>query len=278
MTGIRNITRFFVMIVIIFAILSCEEAGDSGNGTLTDEEAVAQDKASLDVTYASGDSASYIKNNLTLPAAGSNATTISWESDDSIVIGTDGTVSRPVTGSSWVTLTATISKGDASDTKEFADLKVIGQGYRIFVTSGNWNGNLGGISGADDKVYNDGNKPAGGSGLWKALISDEVARTISLDWVMLPAVDYYRGDGTTLIGTSNAQAVFDFPVVAVSTSLIGIWTGLEADWSSSVSNCTAWTATDTQGAYGESDATNSVMIYSNTIAGTSTRYLYGVEQ
>jgi len=85
---------------------------------ITDAQAVAADKASLQITFASGDSASSVTQNLTLPTAGPNGTAISWASSNTGIVSTTGVVTRPATTTD-VTLTATISKGSASDTKPF---------------------------------------------------------------------------------------------------------------------------------------------------------------
>jgi len=87
----------------------------------SDAEAVAADKTSLELSYAVGDSASSVTQNVGLSTSGSNGTTITWSSDTSGVIATDGTVTRPsyTTGDATVTLTATIAKGSASETKTF---------------------------------------------------------------------------------------------------------------------------------------------------------------
>ncbi|MDD2491741.1 MAG: S-layer homology domain-containing protein, partial [Bacteroidales bacterium] len=79
-------------------------------------DAVAADKATLNI----GDLSAVI-NNLTLPLSGSNGTTITWSSDTIAVIANDGTVTRPAyyETDKTVTLTATIKKGAASETKIF---------------------------------------------------------------------------------------------------------------------------------------------------------------
>ena len=84
-----------------------------------DTEAVSLDKAALAITFAAGDSASSVTQNITLPTSGANGTTISWSSDNAAVSNT-GVVTRPsyVQGDVVVTLTATISN-TCSDTKQF---------------------------------------------------------------------------------------------------------------------------------------------------------------
>jgi hypothetical protein len=88
---------------------------------ITDSESVVADKAALDLGYALPDSVVSVTQNLTLYAAGANGTTITWDSSDTDVIGTDGTVTRPLKTSSdaIVTLTATIEKNGAQSTKVF---------------------------------------------------------------------------------------------------------------------------------------------------------------
>ncbi len=61
---------------------------------------------------------------ITLPASGSNGTTITWSSDNAAVIAINGVVSRPTyndgeAATVTVTLTATISKNGDSETKTF---------------------------------------------------------------------------------------------------------------------------------------------------------------
>lgn len=74
--------------------------------------AVAADKAALTLPETAAE-------NLTLPTAGaSGITTISWQTSDEDVIAADGTITR-TTSPGTATLTATISCGGVSDTKEF---------------------------------------------------------------------------------------------------------------------------------------------------------------
>ena len=62
-----------------------------------------------------------VRTDLTLPLTGASGTTISWVSDKELVISNTGVVTRPVIGESneTVTLTATITKGTATDTVVF---------------------------------------------------------------------------------------------------------------------------------------------------------------
>ena len=87
--------------------------------TTADAQAVAADKAALAITYISGDSAASVTGNLTLASTGPSGTTISWLSSNPSVISNAGAVTRPSGSDAAVTMTATISKGAASDTKVF---------------------------------------------------------------------------------------------------------------------------------------------------------------
>ena len=88
----------------------------------SDSEAVVLDKDSLQVGFSEGDSADSVTQDLTLSNVGDNGTTISWESDKSDTITTSGVVTRPECteeSDEQVTLIATISKGEVSETKVF---------------------------------------------------------------------------------------------------------------------------------------------------------------
>lgn len=85
-------------------------------------EIVATDKAALQIGYAPGESASGVTANLTLPLVGTSGASVAWVSDTPGTITTGGTVTRPQAGMSdkTVKLTAIITKGSVSDTKEFS--------------------------------------------------------------------------------------------------------------------------------------------------------------
>ncbi|WP_338016109.1 immunoglobulin-like domain-containing protein, partial [Paenibacillus paridis] len=93
------------------------ESGDSATNVTKD----LTDKAALEVTFESGDSATNVTKDLTLPATGASGTTISWSSSDTTVVDEDGKVTRPsyTAGDKEVTLTATITKGGVTETKTF---------------------------------------------------------------------------------------------------------------------------------------------------------------
>lgn len=76
---------------------------------------VAEEKLSI------AEDLSKVTSNLTLPTLLENGVTVSWESSDTNVISTDGKVTRPEfgQGNKEVTLTATLTKGEATSKKEF---------------------------------------------------------------------------------------------------------------------------------------------------------------
>ena len=80
-----------------------------------DESAV---KAAADALTIGDTSA--LKSDITLPTAGKRGTSIAWASSDEGVITKDGAVTRANRADKSAVLTATISRGDASVTKDFA--------------------------------------------------------------------------------------------------------------------------------------------------------------
>jgi uncharacterized protein (TIGR02145 family) len=93
----------------------------AGPNLTADEQAVAADKNALEISYMAGDSAGSVTRMLGLPDSGANGSIIAWATDDSSRITTDGKVTRPSAGSGnvVVTLTATLSRGTASEVKVF---------------------------------------------------------------------------------------------------------------------------------------------------------------
>jgi hypothetical protein len=93
-------------------------------------------------------------------------------------------------------------------------------GKVIFTTIGAWNGDLKtagggatGTEGADNLCNSDSAKPATPLGAtYKAmLLSQERSGVPVLNWVLTPNTTYYNLSGN-IIGTTNSNSVFDFPV------------------------------------------------------------------
>jgi hypothetical protein len=154
------------------------------------------------------------------------------------------------------------------------------QNKRIFVTNSSYTGNLGGIAGADQKCMNDLNKPAV-SCVWKALIVGD-ARSITRDWVLKPNTTYYRVDGTTPLGATEAGGKLLTPlynsIIAVNSTT---WTGLNPVWTSDTNTCTNWTSAvnSLQPVYlGVTDRTDSGVISAAQGNCDGVNRLYCVEQ
>ncbi len=175
---------------------------------------------------------------------------------------------------------------------------------RIFATAAVYNGNLGGISGADQKCANDTNNPKDG-GLFKAVIVGSTRRACTsaycgssginenLNWVMKANTTYSDLNGNALFST-NASAIPEFPVFFNAQILTTdkIWTGLEVADNDGFTAAGAWltgeTCDDWQdsdapgGRYGENMITQPGRDYLGfaymTEACTNTNSLYCVEQ
>lgn len=123
--------RIFLILSLFFVVsfsVSCyvdtarDNPFDPENiDVLSDEDAVTTDKLNTSIVYSGTDTSSGVKQNITLPVTGANGTTISWSSSNPAVVSNTGVVTRPAyTGSNVVlTLTATIVKNSASDTRIF---------------------------------------------------------------------------------------------------------------------------------------------------------------
>lgn len=79
-----------------------------------DASAVAAAKESLTI----GDTSS-VKSDISLPSSGRRGTTITWQSSDESVITNDGKITRAPRQDKTAVLTATITRGEESDTKTF---------------------------------------------------------------------------------------------------------------------------------------------------------------
>ena len=135
-TGTK-VLLFSILAVTLGLSIGCRSGGnDKGNGmkpgdnmTNADAEAVQRAKDALRIGYAEGDSESSVTQDVRLPATGENGVAISWESGNSAVVAVPppppssehitGTVTQPIAADTEVTLTATLTKNDTSDTRSF---------------------------------------------------------------------------------------------------------------------------------------------------------------
>ncbi len=96
------------------------ETGSQSQPVVVDSSAtdVANAKTALQIGFSSNESAINVKNNITL-ATENNGVAITWSSSNTALISNAGIVTRPDYADANVTLTATLSKGTVSDTREF---------------------------------------------------------------------------------------------------------------------------------------------------------------
>ena len=108
------------VISIVFALLFVMVVFACGGDDKPDTT-LADAKSSLNIGFSSGDTAASVTKNVTLiPSIGE--VSISWESDESATITSNGTVARPEAsvGDKVVTLTATLSYKGETETKSFS--------------------------------------------------------------------------------------------------------------------------------------------------------------
>ena len=109
--------------VRLTATLTKGAATDTTTFTLTviisDAGAITRSIANLAIGYSGTDTAMSVTGNVTLPATGSDGIMISWMSSNTSVISTAGVVTRPDDMDTDVRLTATLTKGAATDTTTF---------------------------------------------------------------------------------------------------------------------------------------------------------------
>ena len=113
--------------VTLTATLTKGEATETKDFPLTviisvlgaDTIVVTAAKTALAVTYTSGDGPMRVTGDVTLPTTGADGVMISWASSPTGVISTAGVVTRPDDMNTNVVLTATLTKGMATDTTTF---------------------------------------------------------------------------------------------------------------------------------------------------------------
>lgn len=162
---------------------------------------------------------------------------------------------------------------------------------KIFLTATtNTSGNLGGISGADTLCANDANYP--GTGTYKALLTGDgrIACTTAncgggpgehTGWILAADREYRKTDGTTVIDTTNSNALFTFSLdAAIGTGTNNVQTGLSGDWTWAGTswNCVNWGSTANREFLGSASATTSGAISAVDFGCDNGGKLYCVEQ
>lgn len=109
----KKLLTLVTALTLVFAVAGCKDDTPSGP---SDADNVAAAKTALLLT-----DLNEVTADLTLPAGGLNDSVITWSSSNTAVLSDAGVVTRPAVGTDnvVVTLTATITIGDASETKDF---------------------------------------------------------------------------------------------------------------------------------------------------------------
>lgn len=108
----KGIVALVLTLVAILGLVACETPANP------DKEAVEAALDQVALVYGQGDSASSVTRNVTLPSA-LGEITITWVSSNTAVISNAGVVTRP-NADTVVTLTATLTLREVSDTKVFS--------------------------------------------------------------------------------------------------------------------------------------------------------------
>lgn len=121
----KKVIMVLTLILLLLPGLGCsddwnrEEAVFDSSGI--DKELINEDRETLEITFAEDDSATGVREDMELPTIGFWGSLISWESSHPEVVSTEGEVTRPAQGEAniEVTLTATITLGEFTKTREF---------------------------------------------------------------------------------------------------------------------------------------------------------------
>ena len=136
---------------------------------------------------------------------------------------------------------------------------VLGGTCKIFITTGTYSGDLGGIQGADEICNSDLGRPRDGN-TYKALLSDGISRVActsancakgpkeNTGWVVFPNT-HYVDKNANLIVTSSPLGIWNNGALSnflnsdhLSKKNTSLWTGLSSDFTASASNCNQWTS------------------------------------
>lgn len=173
---------------------------------------------------------------------------------------------------------ASCGKNESSKGEEIIDNRT--PVFKIFnVLTGTRPGNFGATA-SEAITFLDGLCATDFGASFKAFIASSV-RNPSIDWVLKPNTEYRRSDSTTIIGTTNSNSVFNFPLDnSITPSWSQYWSGFDANWNLSSNNCSDWTngTNSTTGSAGNGENNNSGSISYSTPSCNLTSYIICVEQ
>ncbi len=176
------------------------------------------------------------------------------------------------TGVGTRTATLTISNSDTDEGTYTISLSGTGHKGRMFMISGNTNGNMGGISGADSQCQTDGIVTGAGASAitFKAMLATtDSTRDLSNDWVFQASTEYvdFQNTGNTITTTDTASKP-TFPFTNALSVTSNVWTGLQQDYTLGPENCSNWAGTGGAGRRGTGNATDLTFI--NNTGGAET--------
>lgn len=148
----------------------------------------------------------------------------------------------------------------------------------LFMTNGEWKGNLEGLQGADEKCNAEASS-RGFSGTFQALLATSSSRPDSRS-------NHYTNDYLNPVGKNLrsgyyflfSQPYLDNPVLPSGTAVV--WTGLNIDKSSKDDHCHNWTSDSAllRGGVGFADAYGANWVDANEYNCNVARHLYCIEQ
>ncbi len=247
-------------------------------GTPSSVSMFSTDSVTIALSFADSIAAgTALTGNLTAIGGGVTYTALSGTPTCNIAVGGITTAGATVTlsgcsgvGTANITVDAGIlqdSLGNLSAASSASATITITAVKRIFVTTSTFNGNLGGLSGADSKCNVDANKPSGSSSTYKALLNGNNATSTG--------VAYYRSNGTTLIATATGGNLLGSSALtnAINASAANVWTG-------ATSNCSTWSSNSgaVNGTIGSAASSSATYWSASSPNCSGSRSLYCVEQ
>lgn len=188
-----------------------------------------------------------------------------------------------------------IVANNSSNTSNTSDSSCTGNGpCKMFVPANQLNLGINlGISGLDTHCNNASDKPSGG-GTYKAMVTAGNSRRACstancsggtsehINWVLKPNKEYRRFDGTTVVGTTNANGIFTFPLTNSPYHVVNftdnIVTGMNSDWTNSSDDCSGWSGNSNSFAGGAYNTTGTNLINKGIYGCTTTTRALCVEQ
>ena len=155
---------------------------------------------------------------------------------------------------------------------------------RVFLSSFQHDGNLGGAAAADSTVCGIRAMDANLGGAWAAWVSDNTSSVASR--FTHSTVGYYLLDGTEVAanwaGLTSGSLLhpIDEDAYAMRHSGVTVWTGTQTDGSMLVANCNGFgsNAMNVSGAYGDNTRTDGAWTNEGTVGCDNSFYIYCFEQ